>query len=210
MRTSESIVKIAPAYLKAQTEIESVVKDATNPYFKSSYATLIAVIDAIKTKLNKQGIMISQPIMGTVVQTRLTHESGEWFEDDGTPIVCAKINDPQAQGSAITYARRYGLMSMVCLPAEDDDGESAMNRNSTQDNLPVNTTKGYSSEPTPQEKIKLEPYFIKIDKISKEEEAIELEETVKTANLSPRERFILTKKIEDKRKTFPIPTDLPF
>ena len=123
MKTSESIITIAPAFLKAQKTIESVIKDSTNPFFKSKYADLTAVIDACKDKLNKEGIAILQPIDGMYVETILIHESGEWFSSL-TPIVCKEENNPQALGSAITYAKRYGLQSMVLLPAEDDDGNA--------------------------------------------------------------------------------------
>jgi hypothetical protein len=61
------------------------------------------------------------------VETLLLHESGEWISCQ-TPIVCAKQNDPQAFGSAITYAKRYSLQAILGVPSEDDDGESAMER----------------------------------------------------------------------------------
>lgn len=124
MRMSDSIATITPAFLKAQMKIESVIKDATNPFFRSKYADLTSVISACKEQLNANGISILQPIDGMTVETILVHSSGEWFSSS-TPIVCKAENDPQALGSAITYAKRYGLQSMVLLPAEDDDGNSA-------------------------------------------------------------------------------------
>lgn len=128
MIKSESIIKIAPAFLKAQKAMDAVTKDAKNPFFKSNYASLNAVMDVCKAPLNDNGILVMQPVNGEYVETVLIHESGEWFACQ-TALVVAKQNDPQALGSAISYARRYGLMSMLGLPAEDDDGESAMNRN---------------------------------------------------------------------------------
>ena len=124
MKTSNEIVKITASFLKAQKKIESVIKDKTNPYFKSKYADLTGVIDACKDKLNSEGIAILQPIDGMNVETILIHESGEWFSSL-TPIVSKEANNPQMLGSAITYAKRYGLQSMVLLPADDDDGQSA-------------------------------------------------------------------------------------
>lgn len=121
MKTSQSIIKITPAFLAAQKKIESVIKDSNNPFFKSKYADLTAVIEACKDKLNAQDIAILQPIEGMTVETILVHTSGEWFSSS-TPIVAKDDNNPQALGSAITYAKRYGLQSMVLLPAEDDDG----------------------------------------------------------------------------------------
>lgn len=125
MRTSESIKAITPAFLKAQIKIESVIKEKTNPFFNSKYADLTSVIEACKDKLNAEGIAILQPIDGMNVETILIHESGEWFSSL-TPIVSKDANNPQALGSAISYAKRYGLQSMVLLPAEDDDGNVAV------------------------------------------------------------------------------------
>lgn len=124
MKTSTEITKITASFLKAQKKIESVIKDKTNPYFKNKYADLTGVIDACKDKLNSEGIAILQPIDGMNVETILIHESGEWFSSL-TPIVSKEANNPQMLGSAITYSKRYGLQSMVLLPADDDDGVSA-------------------------------------------------------------------------------------
>ena len=124
---SPTFAKLAAALLIAQKSIGAAKKDAVNPFFKSKYADLGAVMEACKEELNKAGITILQPVNGDFVDTVLLHESGE-FLSSSTRIICAKPNDPQAQGSAITYARRYGLQSMVFIPAEDDDGEKAMMR----------------------------------------------------------------------------------
>lgn len=128
MKTSESISKIAPALLKAQREIGGAKKGANNPFFKSKYADFGAVLEACKDPLNDNEITILQPhrileregdVVG-VVQTMLLHSSGEFIVSE-TLIKCAKPNDPQALGSAITYGKRYGLQSMMALPSEDDD-----------------------------------------------------------------------------------------
>lgn len=137
MKTSPTITKITPAFLTAQKKIEAVKKEAENPFFKSRYADLPSVITACKKQLNDNGIAVLQPVIGDFVETRLVHESGEWFSSK-TRIVCAKPNDPQAYGSAVTYARRYGLQSMVFMSAEDDDGEEAMNREATSSTLKEN------------------------------------------------------------------------
>lgn len=135
MKTSESIKNIAAALLKAQRLMGGAKKGSSNPYFKSKYADLGSVLEACKELLNDAGVIILQPHItteqGKFVETTLMHESGEWISSS-TEIVCAKANDPQAQGSAITYARRYGLQSLLSMPAEDDDGESAMDRGSVR------------------------------------------------------------------------------
>lgn len=126
MTTSPTITKISPALILAQTAIGSAKKGSENPFFHSKYADLGAVMEACKQALNENGICVIQPVEGDKVFTRLLHSSGEWIEDGGTLIIFAKP-DPQAQGSAITYARRYGLQSLLFIPAEDDDGERATN-----------------------------------------------------------------------------------
>jgi len=121
-------VKIAEAFLKAQSEMGNAVKDSTNPFFKNRYADLNAVREACLPSLNKHGISVLQPTINiegkNYVKTILLHESGEVIESL-TEVVFAKQNDPQAQGSGITYARRYGLQSLVNIGAEDDDGNQA-------------------------------------------------------------------------------------
>jgi len=127
MKTSPSITTIAAVLPKAQAEIKGAVKDATNPHFKSRYADLTSVIEACKAALNKHGITFLQPVRsgesGVVVETVLLHTSGEWISDE-LELPVSK-NDAQGVGSAITYGRRYGLQSMVGIPAEDDDGNAA-------------------------------------------------------------------------------------
>jgi len=127
MKSSESIKAIAPAFLKAQKEMEAVTKNSKNPFFKSDYADLNAVMEACKEPLNNNGISVLQPVNSNYVETVLMHESGEWLASE-TALIVKETNNPQALGSAISYARRYGLMSILGLPAEDDDGEKAMVR----------------------------------------------------------------------------------
>lgn len=127
MKTSSSVTNIVPALLKAQKLMGGAKKGASNPYFKSKYADLGSVLEACKELLNEHGVVIMQPHSQHTVETVLWHESGEFISSE-TPVVCSKQNDPQALGSAITYARRYGLQSLLSMPAEDDDGEGAMSR----------------------------------------------------------------------------------
>ncbi len=82
---------------------------------------------AALTLLNKHGLAVTQLVDNAVdagsLTTMLMHESGEWISAT-QPLLLAKA-DPQGQGSAITYARRYGLMSMLGIVAEDDDDANA-------------------------------------------------------------------------------------
>lgn len=130
MNKSESIKNLAVALIKAQLAMGSAKKDSANPFFKSKYADLAEVVSVVKEPLLKNGISFLQVVTAEGVETVLIHESGE-FISGTTPVVVAKVNDPQALGSAITYARRYGLQAMLGIPAEDDDGEGAMARTTT-------------------------------------------------------------------------------
>lgn len=121
--------QIATALLKAQTEMSNPKKGATNPFFKSKYADLNAIREAVIPTLNENGISVLQPIVHVegknFVKTILLHESGELMESL-TEIIYNKQNDAQAQGSGISYARRYALQSFVCVGADDDDGQKAV------------------------------------------------------------------------------------
>lgn len=134
MRTSDTLAKIAPALVKAAAEIEGAAKSANNTHFRSKYATLESVIDATKEALAKHDLCVVQApghMEGNLLTmtTRLIHTSGEWIEAEyQIPLVKC---DPQASGSAITYARRYALMALLNVPAVDDDGEAAMDRKPT-------------------------------------------------------------------------------
>lgn len=121
--------------IKAQKEIESVDKDGKNPFFNSDYTSLNATIQACKEVLNRNNFVVLQPMdsdeHGVYVCTTLFHASGQSISSR-MRIEPAKDNDPQAQGSAITYARRYSLKSLLCMSDNDDDGEKAMSRTSTK------------------------------------------------------------------------------
>ena len=152
MFKSDSIAKLAPALLKAQKNMGAALKDSKNPFFKSKFADLNAVIDAAVPVLNEQGIVVLQNPTTldfttgpkVVLQTMLLHESGEYITSE-TDIVVAKQNDPQALGSAISYARRYGLQAAVTLKAEDDDGEANYSRTPKTSTTESLSTKGSAS-----------------------------------------------------------------
>ena len=130
MKSSESINELATALCAAQSQMGGAVKDSANPFFKSSYADLTSVIKAIKQPFADNGLSYTQfPVnddSGVGVSTRLMHISGQWLEMEYTLPTVKK--DPQAAGSAITYARRYALQSIAGIPTAEDDAESAMLR----------------------------------------------------------------------------------
>jgi hypothetical protein len=133
MNKSDSIKEIATALVKFNGEVARIGKDAANPFFKNSYATLDHIIDEVRPILTKYGLSILQIPGGdgenVIMKTLLLHESGEWIESE--PLTMKPIkNDPQAVGSCITYARRYSLNSFLSLSTgEDDDGNKASHAN---------------------------------------------------------------------------------
>jgi hypothetical protein len=129
MLTSDTITEIMPAFLAAQGNFAPALKSATNPHFKSKYVALDGVIDAVAAPLREQNIAIMQQTDvtehgGTILITRLIHKSGEWIASR-YPVHPVKA-DPQGEGSALTYARRYALMALVGIAPEDDDGDAAV------------------------------------------------------------------------------------
>lgn len=127
MIKSESIKNLAAALVKAQSSMAGATKSAANPFFKSKYANLEEVIRVVKEPFAENGLSFLQfPVSGdgtAGVETIILHESGEFISNEFL-LKCAK-SDPQGMGSAITYARRYGLQSAVGIPSEDDDGNAA-------------------------------------------------------------------------------------
>lgn len=125
---SEKLESLAKALAKAQSEMGAAIKNSTNPHFKSRYADLSAVFEACREALTKNGFAIVQRVAndgeGACVETMLLHSSGEWVSDRCWLPVGQKT--AQAYGSAITYARRYGLASLAGIATEeDDDGNAA-------------------------------------------------------------------------------------
>ncbi len=121
---------IAIALIKSQSEMSDAKKNAVNPFLKNSYADLNAIREVIIPVLNQNNIAVLQPMVEIngemYIKTLLLHESGETIESV-TKIIVSKINDAQSQGSGITYARRYGLQSLLNVGAIDDDGNKSSN-----------------------------------------------------------------------------------
>lgn len=128
MNTSEQLNELATALAKAQADIKNAAFNKVNPHFKSKYADLAAIRDAVTPSLAKNGLSIVQ-MTGEdngklIVKTRLLHSSGQWLQSD-YPIT-NDLNSPQKMGSALTYARRYSLAAICGIASEeDDDGNEA-------------------------------------------------------------------------------------
>jgi hypothetical protein len=131
MPRSEQINELAASLAIAQGAMSVAIKDSTNPHFRSKYADLSSVIDAVRPHLSANGIcFVQEPTTEAgmlVVETTLYHKSGQWISSK-LSVACKDLS-PQPVGSATTYARRYALMAICGIaPAEDDDGEAAQGR----------------------------------------------------------------------------------
>lgn len=132
LKTAERALDEAPtlhnAMASAFAEIEGATKAAVNPHFGKKYADLGAVLAAIKPALIKYGLFFIQRTEpsddGIIVSTLLFHSSGDQM-DLGKLYVPADKRDAQKFGSALSYARRYSLLTAFGVPTEDDDGNAA-------------------------------------------------------------------------------------
>ena len=127
MTTTKSAT-LASAMATAFAQFEAAAKDANNPHFKSKYADLPSVIEAVKPALIANRLFFIQATHdvdgGVCIETQVHHESGESMSF-GRLFVPASKNDAQGFGSALTYARRYSLMTAFGITCEDDDGNAA-------------------------------------------------------------------------------------
>lgn len=133
MRTSESIAALAAALAKAQAEMQNPAFDSNNPFFKSKYASLAAVRNAVIPALSRNNLAIVQTIRSgdnIECETMLMHASGEWLSDV-LALPVAK-HDPQGYISASTYARRASLQSIVCVVGDDDDDGNEASKTSVK------------------------------------------------------------------------------
>lgn len=144
MNKSEEIDALATALSKAQAAFGPALKDANNPFYKSRYADLRSVWEAAVGPLTAHGLSVAQvgdlagdPFVfdrqgetqlyaGVIVETILMHESGQWIS--GKTFYPLKNLDAQGVGSVITYGRRYGLMAILGITPDDDDGNAGSNR----------------------------------------------------------------------------------
>ena len=195
--------KIDALLLEVQKELESVICDKKNPHFKNNYATFNAVIDTVKKPLNDNGILIEQipdcDEFGRHVKTVLLHvASGE--EKSCKVYLELPKPDMQKVGSAITYAKRYGLQTLCVLPSEDDDGNDAagVQKTSAQATIP---THGFGGKVSPK-------LAKKVDKVVKKTVTEAVKETpvipVKTRGFSSKNTQIATKTVtvQDNKEVF--------
>ena len=125
MKTSDNITNLTKALFQFQGKVSSVKKSAENGHFKSKYADLTSILDTINPILQECGLLVTQhPNEDTLITTVYHAESGEYMQSEQV-LRMRDLNNPQQQGSAITYSRRYALASIFNLNQEDDDGNAA-------------------------------------------------------------------------------------
>lgn len=134
MNRSESIKELAAALAIAQGDFGIAEFDKVNPHFKSKYASLTSVMNAVRGPLQKNGLSVVQTLSegekGMTLETTLLHSSGEWISGT-TPVLLSK-DDMQGLGSAITYAKRYAVSAMLGVVSdEDDDGNATSGKTSS-------------------------------------------------------------------------------
>ncbi|CAB5220099.1 Essential recombination function protein [uncultured Caudovirales phage] len=126
MRMSDEISQLATALAIAQGQIEDAVKDTKNDFYKSKYADLSSVRAAVRQPFADNGLSVAQfprTVTGGIeVETVLLHKSGEFMSE---VLFMPTKHEPHPIGSGISYARRYALMSVANLAADDDDGNAA-------------------------------------------------------------------------------------
>ncbi len=157
MKHSESVANIAAALIEVHKKLDPLIENAKNPFYKSKYVTLDAMTEYVRPILAEHGIVavqggasndmdrtVTQSMVwndksrdvqpkqqaheSITIETMLVHTSGEWIKGSYTVPLGDELN-PQKAGGAITYARRYGLGSILCLTTdEDDDGNASSGR----------------------------------------------------------------------------------
>ena len=133
MDSSPDISELSKALFSIQNNLPPAIKDARNTFVGNDYATLNSVMETCRDALYSHGIWLVQlpcpaPVeLGTGhigLETRLTHiESGQWLSS--VTVIPLPKSDPQGLGSALTYARRYSLCTILGIITEDDDGNAA-------------------------------------------------------------------------------------
>lgn len=159
MFKTDSVAKILPALVKAQKKMGAAIKDVANPFYKSKYADLSNVLEVCKGPLLEEGVTIVQSTFSDgenhYVETCLVHESGE-FVSSGNLRLELKSKDMQQLGSAITFAKRYSLQSLLSIPSEDDDGNATRSVSKPVEATPASIASpavnggGFKKPPRPQ------------------------------------------------------------
>jgi len=134
MEQSDTVTEATSKLIEVQKNLPKLTKDADNPFTKSKYISLGTLLSQVLPVLNRYGFALTQQVTTLdgqpALKTTLLHTTGAQI--DSTMLLMLKTADPQGQGSAITYARRYSLMSLLGIVADDDDDGQSAQRSATQ------------------------------------------------------------------------------
>lgn len=154
---------LCKALIRAQKKLKTIKPNERNPVFSSGYASLAQIRNSIVDVLTEEGLVVVQPLKiindRVVVETQLIHaESGECIVSS-VPVVAQNEKNPQQMGSGISYARRYGVMSLLFLTVdgEDDDGNAASGVTANSVTTSDETNKSTSSDNTNEKRNLVRP-----------------------------------------------------
>lgn len=150
MEKSQTLTRLAQAVTAFRIKVATIKKDAKNPFFDSSYATLSNILEAIQVPLEETGLTFIQMPDGDNLITILIHDDGEFIQS--VYPINPGTKTPQAVGSAITYARRYSLTAILGLNIEEDDDGNAATQTTTNGQAEHNTDKPEDKRPWLTEK----------------------------------------------------------
>lgn len=149
MRTSQETDKVVRALFNVKKELRPMVKDSANPFFKSKYLELSDILSNLEPILHGKGLFLTQGTIvregATLVVNRVTHEESGQYVESEFPAEVANA-DPQKLGSAVSYARRYGLQALFALNVVDDDGNAASGKGDRKSNFSPPPKKEAASE----------------------------------------------------------------
>lgn len=123
MIKSESITALVPALVAFRNSITNPPRDGYNPHFRNRYTTLNTLIEHVTPILAAHSLAVVQLVGELNVTTLMIHKSGEYIGIQTTLVLDKQ--SMQALGSAITYARRYGLEAITGVASQDDDDANA-------------------------------------------------------------------------------------
>jgi len=135
MNQSEQVNELFTAMAKAQAEIKNPAKNMKNTFFKTEYADLTAVLNAIRPVASSHGLSFIQSVDmiddRVTVQSQISHNSGQWIRCSAmVPLTPGAKNVPQDIGIISTYIRRYQAQAMWGINAEDDNDAQTLTDNS--------------------------------------------------------------------------------
>jgi len=147
-------------FAEAKQEFNKLLKKSTNPFFKSKYADLNALMETVEEPLMNHGLIITQPITDGILITNIIDIENEEILF-ASSLELPKLTDPQKVGSAITYFRRYTLQSLLGINAYDDDGNHAVQQSIKIEFENCKTLEDVQSIWTKQKYLQKEGWFVK-------------------------------------------------